>query len=328
MGILVTRPVPDIRQHPHAEETLAFARSVAAGLAHNPKRLESRFLYDDRGSELFEQICEQPEYYLTRVEAELLRQHAAEIVAITGAPSLVELGAGNGEKTDILLASYCQAVGGACYVPVDVSASALSKARNRLLHRLPEVECRPIHAQYDEGLARSVSQAPVMLLFLGSTMGNMDRREQQRSWRVWSSQLKRGDFLLIGVDINRDAQALHAAYNDAAGVTAQFTRNLFVRINRELGAEIELDHIEHVAHYNAQRRRVEIRAKFHRPQRIDIPALGVSHCVDAGESIQTEISRRFRITDLKQEASVYGFETLRVFREGEGRYAVALMRRR
>jgi L-histidine N-alpha-methyltransferase len=309
------------------DTVMTFARSVAVGLSDEPKWLHCRFLYDAEGSRLFEEITEQPEYYPTRTEAAILAQHADEIREITGPRALVELGSGYSVKTEHLLSAYSRHGGKVRYVPVDVSVSALREASRSIGEHFADVQFTGINGTYASAFRVFRQLAPQMVVFLGSTIGNFNEAETTAFWKSVAGHLPVGDFLLLGVDLVKDVGVLEAAYNDTAGVTARFTRNYFARINRELGAEIDLSQIEHVAVWNAERDRMEIFARFNSTQHIRIGPLDESFEIRPGERILIEISRKFRLPELTAELSRFGFEVRRSFTDEKEWFALLLLER-
>ncbi len=302
-----------------------FARSVAEGLSREPRRLECRFLYDARGSELFELICSTPEYYPTRTEAALLERHAAEIAEITGQVRLVELGSGSSTKTVHILDAYLGVTGSARYVPVDVSRSALEEASRLIGRTLPEVDVKPIHGTYDHAYGVAAELSPAMLIFLGSSIGNFDEDAERTFFDRVADALTPGDFFLLGVDLVKDVATVEAAYNDSAGYTEAFTRNMFSRMNRELGAEIDTADIEHVARYNGDFDRIETYAKFNRAQDIHVEQVGRTFAVSAGEHIRIEISRKFRLDRLVPELAARGLHARKVLTDERDWFSLLLL---
>ncbi|SNB45868.1 L-histidine N(alpha)-methyltransferase [Geobacter sp. DSM 9736] len=309
------------------EPLVDFAKSVACGLGSQPRRIESRFLYDTRGSALFEMITRQPEYYLTRIEASILAEAAPRLRSITGPVSILELGSGSSEKTGFLIDAWLARDGVATYIPVDVSESALRQACSWIAVRSPSIQVAGIHGQYEQAISWLNQASPAMAVFLGSTIGNMDETEMSRFLRLISSAMGRDDFFLIGFDLVKDSKVIDAAYNDAAGVTARFTKNLFVRMNRELGCEIESSTIEHHAKYCEEQERVKIHARFTRSHKIDIMPLGTSFFVGSGEVIRTEISRKFRLGTLIPLLMSHGLKTVEVFTDSREWFALLLLRK-
>lgn len=313
---------------PGARDTvLAFARSVAAGLRDQPKWLHCRFLYDAEGSRLFEGITDQPEYYPTRTEAAILAEHASDIRAITGPRTLVELGSGYSVKTEHLLNAYVDDENALLYVPVDVSDTALREAGKTIAENFADVQVTGINGTYSSALPILRQLTPQLVIFLGSTIGNFNPAEMTAFWRNVAGHLPSGDFFLLGVDLVKDAAVLEAAYNDAAGITARFTKNYFARMNRELGSGIDLSRVEHVATWNPELERVEISLRFTTGQRIRIEPLDEEFEVEAGEQILIEISRKFRLPQLSDELTTHGFEVRHTFTDEREWFALLLLER-
>lgn len=300
---------------------------MGVGLTDTPRWLPCRFLYDAHGSELFEEITEQPEYYPTRTEAAILAAHATDIRDITGPVTLIELGSGSSTKTDHLLAAYAEGGEDVHYVAVDVSDSILRAASAAINRRHPTVQVTPVVGTYGEAFPLFSQHAPSMALFLGSTIGNFNQTESAAFWHKVSSRLTPGDYFLLGVDLVKDVEVLEVAYNDAAGVTARFTKNLFARMNRELGAGVDLDRIEHVARYNADWKRIEIFTRFLAPQTIHNRPLGRRHRLRADEMVMIEISRKFVLDDLRQFVRYFGFDVRGVFTDDQKWFAVLLLQK-
>jgi len=311
-----------------AEPTEAFARAVAIGLGGDPKWLPCHYLYDAAGSRLFEEITAQPEYYPTRSEAAILEAHATEIREITGPVHLVELGSGYSVKTEHLLAAYSGEGEALRYVPVDVSASALVEAQQSIAKAFDDVEFTGIHGTYGNAFPVFRELSPQMVVFLGSSIGNLNPSEAARFWTSVTEHLPVGDFFLLGADLVKDRAVLEAAYDDAAGVTARFTKNYFARINRELGARLDLDAIEHVAAWNPAKERIEIWARFLAEQEIRIRALDASFRIAAGEEILVEVSHKYRVPELRRELARFGLHTRRVFTDEREWFALLLLEHR
>lgn len=309
-------------------EAADFATAAAIGLTDTPRWLPCQYLYDDKGSALFDEITRQPEYYPTRTEAAILRTAAAGIREQTGPVTLIELGSGSSMKTSLLLSAYGDAPGDVRYVPVDVSDAAIAASRERVMADHPDVEFAGLVGRYEEAFPLFREHSPAMVLFLGSTLGNFNHGESLRFWRSMSRHVATGDYFLLGADLVKDHEVLEAAYDDAAGVTARFTRNLFVRMNRELAAGIDVTEIEHVARYHDAWQRIEIFARFRTAQEIALGPLGLTVHVDAGELIMTEISRKFVLEHLTAYLEVFGFEVVRAFTDDRQWFAVLLLRNR
>lgn len=316
-----------VQTHEASDTRLAFARSVAAGLRAEPKWLHCRFLYDAEGSELFEQITEQPEYYPTRTEAAILANYAAAIREHTGPVTLVELGSGYSVKTEHLLFAYSADGAEVHYVPVDVSVSALEAARESISENFAEVKFTGIAGTYGSAFPIFGELSPQMVVFLGSTLGNFNPAEATAFWRSVSGHLPAGDYFLLGVDLVKDAEVVEAAYNDAAGITARFTINYFTRMNQELGSNVDVSQVEHAATWNPELEQIETRARFKTPQSIYVEPLDETFDVDAGEEILIEISRKFRLPQLSEELSHYGFDVVETFTDEKEWFALLLLQR-
>ncbi|MGD2216021.1 MAG: L-histidine N(alpha)-methyltransferase [Gemmatimonadales bacterium] len=310
-----------------SESVQAFARSVAAGLSDEAKWLHYRFLYDAEGSRLFEVITRQPEYYPTRVEAGILAEHADEIQRSTGPVTLVELGSGYSVKTEYLLSAYSRDGANVRYVPVDVSDSALRAASRSIAESFADVDFTGINGTYRSAFPVLRQLSPQMLIFLGSSIGNFNEAEATSFWHSVADHLPAGDFFLLGVDLVKDVDVLEAAYNDAAGVTARFTNNYFARINRELGAALDLSQIEHQATWNPVLERIEIYAHFLSDQQLRVEPLDQTFEIRSGERIMIEISRKHRLPKLQRELAAFGFHLRRVFTDEKKWFALLLLER-
>ncbi len=323
------RTVQPLAKHDRAakEDILDFARSVSTGLQAIPRTLQSRFLYDARGSMLFEQITRQPEYYLTRTEASVLAASARAIRESSGAATLVELGSGNSEKTDHLLRAWLSRDTNVTYVPIDVCRSALAKAERSIVLRHPAVQVQTMNMDYRQAFKAFPALSPALVLFLGSSIGNFDEEELPSFLQELHDSMGPGDFLLGGFDLVKSPRVIEAAYNDTAGVTARFTLNLFDRMNRELGSGIQLDRVQHSAKYLADRERVEIDAVFTATQNVTIKPLGETHTIHQGERIRTEICRKFRIETLLPFLESVGFRARRIFTDKQQWFAVILLQK-
>jgi iron(II)-dependent oxidoreductase len=317
-----------IRVDPHRQSPLAFALSVAQGLASRPRRLDASYLYDAAGSTLFERITEQPEYYLTRAEDRLLASHAAEIREAAGPSVLVELGSGASLKTQRLLDAWTLA-GPASYVPVDVDALAIEQACSALRRRYPDparLLIQGVAATYERALATLHGSAPMTIAFLGSSLGNLGWQEYPAFCELVAGALSPGDHFLVGLDLVKSPARIEAAYNDAAGVTAAFTRNLFTRMNRELHTRIPESAIEHVAYYDTERERIEIFAQALQEFTIQVSALGREFRIARGERILTEVSHKFRPAAFIATVERFGLQT-RWRAEGDGDFGLFLFRK-
>jgi len=316
-----------IGQPPGSDPAYEFARSTASGLLSAPRRIESRFLYDSEGSTLFDRITQLPEYYLTRSETSILAANSARIREITGPVTLVELGSGSALKTDLLLHAWLDCAEGGSYVPVDVSEAALAAACGRITAKFPQVRVIGVNSEYQDAFPLFAQLSPTMVLFLGSSIGNFNPAEMLRFVSSLAAALQPGDFFLVGIDLVKEVHLLEAAYNDAAGVTASFTRNLFARMNRELGSSLDTSAIEHVARYHPAREQIETFAYFRRQQTLYLAPIDRRIIIPQGESVQVEISRKFRLKQFVPYLEGFGFDAVQVFTDERGWFALVLLRR-
>jgi L-histidine N-alpha-methyltransferase len=307
-----------------------FAEDVRRGLTASPKFLYPKYFYDELGSRLFEAITVLPEYYPTRAEAEILRTHASEIVATLGGPVwLLELGSGDGQKTRLVIEALLARQGKLEYVPVDISESAVEASSRSLLFSYPELRITGYIGEYQTALRkiREDRRAPglTLVLFLGSTLGNLDPEERRALLRDVRALLNPGEGFLLGVDLKKPESVLIPAYDDALGVTAAFNLNLLVRINRELGGEFDLGAFRHKAVYNPREGRMEMHLESRRAQTVAIRSLGVEVPFAAGETIHTESSYKFDREQIAALAADTGFEVRKTWTDSEGRFASNLL---
>lgn len=315
-----------VQVDPHRQSPLAFALSVVAGLDSRPRRLDASYLYDTAGSDLFERITAQPEYYLTRVEDRMLAQHAAAIRALAGPGLLVELGSGASTKTQRLLDAWT-AAGPSSYVPIDVDANSVEQACRTLRRLYPSLALQGVAATYERGLALLQDASPMTVTFLGSSLGNLGWKEYPEFCQTVADALRDGDHFLVGLDLVKNPAEIEAAYNDAAGVTAAFTKNLFRRMNRELETDIPEGAIQHVAFYDSDRERIEIFAEALQELDISVPQLGRTFRIARGERILTEVSHKFRAEAAIATVERYGFQ-LSWKDEGGGQFGLFLFRKK
>ncbi|MGH7434281.1 MAG: L-histidine N(alpha)-methyltransferase, partial [Polyangiaceae bacterium] len=279
------------------------------------------------GSRLYERITELPEYYLTRAERGLLQKHAHDIVEqVRGQSrslSVIELGAGSASKTEILLREIVEQGGRCTYIPIDVSRGALEAAAQRIAGALPAVQVRAMPETYD-GALRALGDVPPprVVLFLGSSVGNMTDDDSSTLLARVRRALPGGTWLVLGTDLRKDPDVLRAAYDDAAGVTAAFNRNLLVRINRELGGRFDLAAFRHRALWNARESRVEMHLESTRAQEVAIDALGVRVRFDAGETIHTESCAKYDVSRVERLLAAGGFALARTYADPELGFAV------
>ncbi|WP_330309227.1 MULTISPECIES: L-histidine N(alpha)-methyltransferase [unclassified Streptomyces] len=312
---LLTRTLPE-----DATEA-ALRADVLHGLTRTPKTLPPKWFYDAYGSELFEKITELPEYYPTRAEREILIRRAPEIAATTGARTLVELGSGSSEKTRYLLDAL---PGLHTYVPVDVSESALTQAGHALIEEHPGLDVHALIADFTGGLALPGTPGPRLVAFLGGTIGNLLPTERAAFLTSVRALLSPGDALLLGTDLVKDESVLVAAYDDAAGVTAEFNKNVLAVVNRELGADFDPDTFDHVALWDTEQEWIEMRLRSRTAQTVKIPALDLAVDFADGEELRTEVSAKFREEGVRDELAVAGLELTHWWTDEEGRFALSL----
>ncbi len=307
--------LPDVIAGPDRE----FAASVIEGLSKPRKSLSCRFFYDARGSELFEEITRLPEYYPTRTEIAILDAHAAEIASVNDGAVLVEFGSGSSRKTEILLAGLPRL---RAYVPIDVSESALEEAKRRLIERFPALAVRPIAGDFSRLLALppDLAKARKLGFFPGSTIGNFSPFAARALLGAMRRLLTPEGWLIVGVDLKKDAGQLVRAYNDAAGVTAAFNLNLLTRINRELEGSFDLDGFRHEAIYDPREGRVEMHIVSIRNQAVRIRGLWFRF--SAGEAIHTENSYKYSIGQFQDIACSAGWLPGRVWTDDQNLFSV------
>jgi dimethylhistidine N-methyltransferase len=304
------------------------AEEVLSGLSARPRRLPPKFFYDAAGSHLFEQITETPEYYPTRTERAILTDYAGEIISQAGNNlTLVELGAGSASKTQVLIKALLRRQLRADFYPVDVSSSALQGALTTLNGHFPRLRVSPIVADYTHQIPDlNVLPGRKLVLFIGSTIGNFEPDEAMAFLKSVHRSLQPGDALLIGFDLIKDAGVLHAAYNDARGVTAAFNKNMLVRINRELGGSFDLDAFEHVALWNQRKSRIEMHLESTREQAVWVQDLGRSFHFEQGERIHTENSYKFNTASMRRLLRRSGFKLEKSWTDEKGWFGEVLAR--
>ncbi|MGA9422836.1 MAG: L-histidine N(alpha)-methyltransferase [Rhodanobacteraceae bacterium] len=310
-------------RHPSEDDILA---DVCAGLRLIPKRLSSRYFYDARGSALFEQICEQPEYYLTRAELALMREHVADMAKVVGSEALVvEYGSGSGQKTRLLLSSLDAPV---AYVPVEISRAALTESVAALAPEFPHIEMLPVCADFTERIVLPEPQRRprrTLVYFPGSTIGNFVTRDAVSLLREMHEQMGVNGAALIGADLRKDVAVMEAAYNDAAGVTAEFTSNMLVRFNRELGADFDVSQFRHHARYNPMACRIETQLVSRRAQSVHIH--GAQFDFAADEPILVEYSCKYSTDDFSRMAERAGLQVERVWTDAGQQFALYYLTR-
>jgi dimethylhistidine N-methyltransferase len=299
----------------------AFLEDVLQGLQKPQKELPSKYLYDKIGSELFEQICEASDYYPTRTELKIMQEHISEIAEAVGSKCLlIEYGSGNSKKTRKLLDALEQPVG---YVPIDISKEYLLSSATSLAMAYPNLEVLPVCADYTETFEIPTPMEPAVRrvgYYPGSTIGNFDREPAKRFLQQIANRVCKGGGLLIGVDLKKDFNILHRAYNDRQGVTALFNLNLLVRVNRELGANFQVDQFRHYAFYNPWECRVEMHLESLKDQVVQIGDAKIPFKL--GESIWTESSYKYTLDEFAQMAGIAAFTVEQVWTDTQNFFSV------
>jgi L-histidine N-alpha-methyltransferase len=320
MTSVAGRPNASLHGGPRAD----LLRDVAWGLSRPQKELPPKYFYDRRGSELFDEITRLPEYYLTRTERALLDCWSSAMMAALRPASLVELGAGNADKTRLLLDAMVDAGPGELYVPIDVSAEFLEDAAARLRREYPALGIEPLVGDIAEPLELPPDlPAPALIAFLGSTIGNFDPPGARDLLRNVARAMRPGDRFLLGADLRKDPRVIEAAYNDRQGVTAEFNRNVLRVLNRDLGADFDLSRFEHRAFYDRALHRIEMHLVSTDDQRVRIPGVGVVRFA-AGESVRTEISCKHDRASLESLLGAAGMRIERWISDAAASYALVV----
>jgi L-histidine N-alpha-methyltransferase len=304
--------------------TSTLIEDARLGLSAAPRWLPPKYFYDDRGSELFDQITLLPEYYPTRAERALLAQYADDIVHAADAHVLLELGSGSSEKTTLLLDALDRSGNLESYVPVDVSSGALRGALDDLTSTRPDLRVYPVVADFEHHLANLPVPGRRLVAFLGSTIGNFAPTQRTDFFARLGQALGPGETFLLGIDLVKDVERLVAAYDDASGVTAEFNRNVLRVLNRELDGDLIPEDFDHVALWDAEHEWIEMRLRARRAMAVSLPGAGLGFDLSAGEEIRTEISAKFRRLTVESELVAAGFRPLGWWTDGD--YALALAR--
>lgn len=315
-----------VSQTEPSEDELHPGSDVVQGLSQTPKTLPPRYFYDDRGSQLFEQICDLPEYYLTRTETAILRDSAADIARLTGACEIVELGSGNATKTRILLDAYQQANYPLCYRPIDISAGILESSAHDLLLDYPTLQVQGLVGTYELALQKlAVTHLPKrMICFIGSTLGNLSPRECNQFLQQVTYALQPGEYFLLGIDLQKSKAQLEAAYNDRQGVTAEFNLNMLRHLNRRFDGDLDLAQFEHYAFYNEANHQIEMHLRSLRPQTAYLKALELEIEFAKDETILSEISRKFNLTEIEQQLQSEGLALRQVWTDANQWFGLLL----
>jgi L-histidine N-alpha-methyltransferase len=304
----------------------SFADAVREGLSGTPKTLPSMYFYDARGSELFERICELTEYYLTRCEHEILERSACEIAEAAGPPrEIVELGPGNAMKSRLLIRAALAQSPAVRYVPIDICADVLETTAEELLAEHERLEVQAVAGEFAEGLAALPEPAGARLfLFMGSNIGNFEDPQAVEFIGSIRAQMRDGDRMLVGADLVKDEKVLWDAYNDSRGVTAEFNKNILLRVNSELGGDFKPGAFEHFAPFVTAKSRIEMHLVSASEQSVGVRDLGESFSFEPGESIWTGISRKYRTEELDSICTAAGLTRVEAWFDAKQWFTVAL----
>jgi L-histidine N-alpha-methyltransferase len=304
------------------------AQDVLAGLWQTPPTLPARWFYDERGSRLFDEITRLPEYYPTRRETEILRDHSGDIQRLTGSTTLLELGSGMSTKTRLLLDAFTSGGRAVRFVPLDVSAEVLTESAEIIAADYPTATVQPVVADFTEPFGTLPGPAgDRLVIFLGGTIGNFDDRERADFLDRIRAGLDPGDHFLLGADLVKPPSRLIAAYDDSAGITAAFNRNLIEVLRAELDADgLYVDDFEHVARWNPEDHRVEMWLRARRDIAVHFSALDRDWKLAAGDQMLTEISVKFRLPELHDELGTHGLAPTQSWTDGQGDYSLTLAR--
>ncbi|MBU9767029.1 L-histidine N(alpha)-methyltransferase [Mycobacterium sp. TNTM28] len=302
----------------------ALRRDVREGLTHSPKMLPPKWFYDSVGSDLFDQITRLPEYYPTRTEAQILADRSPEIVAAAGADTLVELGSGTSEKTRMLLDAMSDSGQLRRFIPFDVDAGVLRAAGEAIGREYPGIEIDAVCGDFEEHLGKIPALGRRLVAFLGSTIGNLTPGPRADFLAALADTLQPGDALLLGTDLVKDTDRLVRAYDDSAGVTAAFNRNVLSVVNRELDADFDLDAFAHVARWNGDEERIEMWLRAVKAQQVRVAALDLDVEFGAGEEMLTEVSCKFRSDGVAEELARAGLRQTHWWTDEAGDFGLSL----
>lgn len=296
------------------------------GLTQQPKSLSPKYFYDDLGSELFEKICELSEYYPTRTEAWILSQYADEIAKVTKCCELVELGSGSSTKTQFLLDAYQKIAASCSYFPIDVSGGILKNSVLHLQEKYPDFSIHGLLGTYEQALSHleSNSLQSRMLFFLGSSMGNFKPTECDRFLTRVARTLQSGDYFLLGIDLQKPIDILEAAYNDNQGVTAAFNLNMLSHLNWRFQGNFDTDLFTHQAIYNQADTQIEMYLHCHKNHQVSLNGLNLQVSFQAGESILTEISRKFNLATIQTKLAAQGLKTIQTWTDPQQWFGLIL----
>jgi L-histidine Nalpha-methyltransferase len=296
-------------------------------LRSHPRTVPPRWLYDDRGSELYSQITRLPEYYQTEAERSILEANASMIAQITGATTVIELGSGTSDKTRTLLDAFVAHGSIDRFAPLDVSEATLIDAAELLGERYPDLEVAPVVGDFNRHLHRLPVGGTRLVALLGGTLGNFYQEERRAFLGALSDVLEPGDWLMLGVDLVKPVDRLVAAYNDSQGVTDAFIRNALTVINRELDGNIDVGNFEYVPFWDGREERIDMRLRACEPEHARIEALDLDLDLEAGEELRIEVSTKFRQDKLLTDLTAIGFANGEFFTDEAGDFGLALVRR-
>ncbi|CAN5409919.1 L-histidine N(alpha)-methyltransferase [soil metagenome] len=316
---------PTVERHldPNWART-SLVQDVQRGLGRHPLRLPPKWLYDDRGSDLFDQITRLPEYYPTEAERSILEREAANIALLSGADTIVELGSGTSDKMRTLLDTFWDTGQLERFVPFDVSEATLRDAAGQLSQRYPGLRVHGIIGDFTLHLAQLPRDGAPMVAFLGSTIGNLYVEERRSFLSTIADNLPRGGSLLLGADLVKPVDRLIAAYDDDQGVTAAFTRNMLSVLNRELQADFQPETFDHVAFWAPVHERMDLRLRVNDDQTVQIPGAGLTVELHDGEEIRVEVCTKFRVSTLSKELEDAGFDVRQFWTDDSGDFGLVL----
>ncbi|NIO11056.1 MAG: L-histidine N(alpha)-methyltransferase [Deltaproteobacteria bacterium] len=301
--------------------------TVLRSLFDQPRWLEAYNLYDDKGSHLFELICELPEYYSTRTESSILEKEAQRIIELAPVECIVELGAGFSKKTLHLLKEQVRQRSGGIFAPLDVSPTGLAVSREVIREQFPQLTFHGLQAQFEEGMEGIEKSLPTLFVFLGSTIGNFSHHEFVRFFRQMSASMGRRDYLLLGVDRVKDVEVMQRAYNDSQGITAQFILNVFENVNRLVQSNFDQQKMRFHSRYNPDLQRIEMSSVSTEDQEITFPAHGASFVWKEQQKILVEISRKFDPLELQKQLKFFGLTTVEHFSDPKQWFSLLLLRK-
>ncbi|MBI2706347.1 MAG: L-histidine N(alpha)-methyltransferase [Actinobacteria bacterium] len=302
----------------------ALRQDVREGLASSPKELPPKWFYDDRGCELFDQITRLPEYYPTETERSILRAQAASIASASGADTIVELGSGTSDKTRTLLDAFASSGRLRRFIPFEVNEATVQSAADAIAAEYPGIAIHAVVGDFDHHLGSIPQEGRRMIVFLGSTIGNLDPAGRKQFFSEVAGGMRPGDSFLLGTDLVKDVDRLEAAYNDSQGVTAEFNRNVLRVVNRELGADFDLSAFSHRSFFDTDEEWIEMRLVSEVEQTVRVADLDLTVSFAAGEELRTEISAKFRRGKVEAELASVGLRLDRWMTDPEGDFALSL----